>query len=513
MKSSPKSKIIILIALGIVFALLPIITSNLFIDAGNNKTSLEYDDDINLDNKNLKILATSGRIHIINNSGWVAFKNDGNCTGEGTYSEPYVIEDLVIDGGGSGSCILIENSDVYFKIENCTVYSSGVSFFYAGIRLLNVNNSLIITNNCSSNNNGIYLNNSNNNTVSGNTANDNYYGIRIGDSNNNTILGNIMNECGLYLSGNLEMLNSLIIDTTNLVNGKPLYYYLNEINLGPNNFTNAGQVILVSCTDSLISNLNTSKCSTGISLHYCNNNNISGNTANNNSRGIYLYNSNNNTVSGNTANDNYYGIYLYNSNNNTVSGNTVYNNFWEGIYLQHSDYNTILGNTANYNYYGILLSESYSNTISGNTANGNYYGIRIHISILNTISGNTANNNTYGICLKHSHSNTISGNTANNNTYGICLQHSCFNTISENTANNNSRGIYLYYSNNNIISKNTLLGNDECIVEDNCEGNIFENDDCGEEFPFELFIIVISIISGGALSVAIILISKKLKKS
>ena len=92
-KTKTKSKIIILSALGILFALLPIITSNLIFYVGNNKTSLEYDDEFNLDYVNLKISATSGKIHIDGNSEWIAFKNDGKCTGNGTYSEPYVIED------------------------------------------------------------------------------------------------------------------------------------------------------------------------------------------------------------------------------------------------------------------------------------------------------------------------------------------------------------------------------------------------------------------------------------
>lgn len=43
-------------------------------------------------------------------------KTAGICTGQGTYSDPYVIQDLVIDAGESGSCILIENSNDYFKI-------------------------------------------------------------------------------------------------------------------------------------------------------------------------------------------------------------------------------------------------------------------------------------------------------------------------------------------------------------------------------------------------------------
>ena len=93
MKSNAKSKIIILITLGIVFGLSLFIITNNILSQRNNYTSSEYSDEINLDNENLKISAVSGKIHIINNSGWVDFRNAGNCTGNGTYSEPYVIED------------------------------------------------------------------------------------------------------------------------------------------------------------------------------------------------------------------------------------------------------------------------------------------------------------------------------------------------------------------------------------------------------------------------------------
>ena len=115
MKSNAKAIIIILLAIGILFALLPIVVINLSFITGNSNKSSDYRDGSNLDNKNLKLSAISGKIHIINNSGWVDFRNAGNCTGNGTYSDPYVIEDLVIDGGGSGSCILIENSSVRDK--------------------------------------------------------------------------------------------------------------------------------------------------------------------------------------------------------------------------------------------------------------------------------------------------------------------------------------------------------------------------------------------------------------
>ncbi len=148
MKSSAKSKIIILITLVIFFALLPIITSNLSLITSSCNRSSEYSDDIAFDNENLKIAATSGKIHIDGNSGWVDFKNDGNCTGEGTYSEPYIIQGLVINGESSGSGIWIENSNAHFKVENCTLYNSGTGLYNAGIKLRNVLNVQLINNDC-----------------------------------------------------------------------------------------------------------------------------------------------------------------------------------------------------------------------------------------------------------------------------------------------------------------------------------------------------------------------------
>ena len=60
MKSNAKSKIIILITLGIVFALSFIINRNLNIDAGNYDICSEFSDDNNLDYKNLKFSTVSG---------------------------------------------------------------------------------------------------------------------------------------------------------------------------------------------------------------------------------------------------------------------------------------------------------------------------------------------------------------------------------------------------------------------------------------------------------------------
>ncbi len=299
MKSNAKSKIIILIALGIIFALSPIITVNLGFVTGSSIKSLEYSDDINFDNKNPKISAVSGKIHIDNN--WTVAKSAGICTGDGTYSDPYVIEDLVIDTNNTGSCILIENSTAYFRIENCTVFNSEGAY-NAGILLNNTDNGFLIDNNCSSNSSGMGLFYSDNNTISGNDVNNNFRGIYLDRSDYNTISGNHVNYNyhGILLH----------VSVFNAISG----------NIANNN-------------------------ENGIIIASGDRNTVLGNIANNNEYGMYLTFSNYNTVSGNTAynNDNS-GISLLWSDFNTISGNTANNNEY-GIFLWYSDYNTVIGNT------------------------------------------------------------------------------------------------------------------------------------------------------------------------
>jgi len=201
MKKITTIKVIILI-LGIFLTLSFIINTNLNSNVGISNKNSEYSDEINFDNEHLKLSEVSEKIHIDNN--WTDAWDAGICTGNGTYSEPYVIEDLEIDGGDLGSCILIENSDVYFRIENCTTYNSGGIWSDAGIRLDYVNNGQIIDNNCSFNSLGIYLSYSDNNTVSGNTARNNEHGIRLSYSNYNNISGNTANnndEFGIIIQG------------------------------------------------------------------------------------------------------------------------------------------------------------------------------------------------------------------------------------------------------------------------------------------------------------------------
>jgi len=185
------------------------------------------------------------------------------CSGSGNWNDPYVIENVTINGQDSGNCIEIKNSDAYFIVRNCSLYYSGYSWDNAGINLDNVTGGKIINNDCSNNYRGISLDESDNNTLLGNIAFNNYYGIYLESyCDNNTLSGNTASnnyDSGIYLDW------------------------------------------------------------------YCDNNMLSGNTASNNyDSGIYLYYSDNNTLSGNNASNNDdYGIDIRYSNNNTLLGNLM----------------------------------------------------------------------------------------------------------------------------------------------------------------------------------------------
>lgn len=617
MKSNKNT--VVLIVLILIFAFPVILAANFNNFASTTDESLIADIDSNLKGAGYWYL-TDSPIFIDDsdpNYNWSKTASENNwCNGEGTLSNPYIIENItIVLTNSSWSGILIKNSQIhFFTIRNVIVHIEGYGFGTAGIKLENTNRGTVTNNTCvqissgifllhSDNNTisgnilkkntyginlrysiknnisgntindsdygiflrdssyniisgnivndflyiayhqGIYLSsNSNNNTISGNSLNEFFYGIWISGSQNNTLASNDMNDCGLIIIGSIEVFRSHHIDSSNLVNGKPLYLYIDEIGLDSSNFTNAGQVILVNCNDSLLLNLNISN-GAGISLYYCNNNNLEGNIVNGNSDGIYLRYSNNNTISGNDLVDNIDGIYLSSSHNNTITGNHLIDNS-KGITLNYCNYNNLSGNIVNYGDNGIHLIDSHHNTISNNTANNHWdHGIFISWSQYNTISGNiaklnddygiwlygndvstildnTVNYNRIGIVIGNSESILILNNTANNNTEsGIHLYtDSNSNTISNNTANYNGEfGIYLSNSDHNIISGNRLFGNDACICEDSCQGNTFsDNGDCtiirrgdnGNLIPgYDLFCLLC------ILSITVILISKRLKKS
>ena len=396
---------------------------------------------------------------------------NGVIGGNGIQSDPYIIEGWGISVS-SANGIEIRNTDMYFIIRNCYVHDGryndidetydGIYFYKVqngqientsslrndcGIYLCYSNYNLISNNNASNNMNGIYLcGSSNNNTLSNNSASNNCYGIYLHYSNYNNIYNNsaLDNSYSVGLEGsscstlvNNTFVNNGIrifgwnvghftthnINTTNSVNGKPIYYYKNQNGSNIDGLS-VGQVILANCTNFTVKNVACSNSSIGAELAYCNNCSIENSTFNNGTDGIYLYRSRYNTLVNNTVSNNRcYGIHLYGSNYNSILNSNASTNRNYGIYVYYSSYNKISYNRANLNDgFGIYMEHSSNNNISNNGVNSNdYLGIYLYCYsnyntfVFNNISYNDPDAKVDIGCENNifHHNNFINSNTVN----------------------------------------------------------------------------------------------------
>ncbi|MHA2295870.1 MAG: right-handed parallel beta-helix repeat-containing protein [Candidatus Hodarchaeales archaeon] len=112
---------------------------------------------------------------------------DVDFTGNGSWSNPYVVEDYVINGSDYEYTCIIENTRDYIIIRNCTFYNAN---FY-GIKVINCTNVIFLNNEITDTGIGVYVYDSDNITIADNTIARNEDGIWFEDScENNTIAGN-----------------------------------------------------------------------------------------------------------------------------------------------------------------------------------------------------------------------------------------------------------------------------------------------------------------------------------
>ncbi|MFX1479627.1 MAG: nitrous oxide reductase family maturation protein NosD [Promethearchaeota archaeon] len=423
MQSKKKRKSCILVIIGLFF--IPSILINVKLNVKSEDFS-QFNSEI----RDLHVSKIYGKIYINNN--WSDAKTAGLCTGSGNFSDPYIIEDLIIDARGTGSGILIESSIVYFIIENCTIINSrsGVPPSYgAGISLDGVGNGTIKNNNISLNDIGIFIN-GNNNSIS-----------------QNHVFNNLG---GIFTVG----------------------YGFNEI------FENNISHNLIGFW--------------GISFNGCN---FSYNLVKENQQyGIFLYYSLNSSIIENSIiSNNGSGILLFESSYDNISKNKIINNTNYGILSRLSSpfigdpfprptYTYISENIITKNTYGIMLNYTTNNSILNNTVNNNEVsGVELHFSDSNAISDNIITGNYHGIKCNESKFNEINQNMISNNYYGISLISSYKNNIVQNTINYNHYGISFTSSIRNEIISNTLHYNWMCFIEDqDSYYNNFENNDCIE---------------------------------
>lgn len=255
-----------------------------------------------------------------------------------------------------------------------------------GIESVVSNDNLITKNNISNNEGAILLDRSDRNIVANNHISNNDVGISTTSSSQNTISNNVMLEDGILVRSHLlKYWNTHTIDTSNTVNGKPVYYWKNVT--GGAIPAGAGQVILANCTDVVIENQNVSNGDVGIQLGFSSHITIASNIASSNDGfGIRVSYSENVSILDNVALDNHGSISLHMSHNNSLRRNHV-----------------------SYNFHGVHLSFSRDNSIVNNSVTSNdRYGMGVFsFSSSNIISNNLLWNNSDGVYIVNSHNNTI----------------------------------------------------------------------------------------------------------
>ena len=229
------------------------------------------------------------------------------------------------------------------------------------------------------------------------------FGIFLYQSGNNTLRNNSVteNRFNFAVDGSALSHYKNDIDTTNLVEGRPIYYLVGVSDMEIGASTNAGQVYCINCDNVTVKDL---EITGNVNPHIY---------TSIPSAGIYFYNTSNSRIENNVICDNVSGIRLDNSSSNSITNNAVANNFF-GLSLFYSQNNSVSNNTVNSNSGGIYCTFSYSNLLEYNTTINNAYGIYFRASSNNTIIENTIGyNSSYGIVLQ----SYASYNSLNNNIY------------------------------------------------------------------------------------------------
>jgi parallel beta-helix repeat protein len=377
---------------------------------------------------------------------------------------------------------------------NCNINNNTISQNKdAGIYIEFSNGTSIDQNNFKDNKNDIEIRESFGNSVTSNDFSKGIYGIYHFRSEDTEIRGNQISNCSLgifidFLSKNCnitenKLINSSIylweldvtyatthnIDTSNTVNGDPIYFWKNKN--GGSVPSNAGEVIIVNCTDVIIENQEISNTTFGIKVICSSNITLINNSLTDS--GVVISNSSHLKIENNKFKSDNGGIYLEKSWENNINHNNFTNNDIS-IQLYDSNENQITMNNFLENNGGIRLIDSSNNSIHENIFQNNT-GISISVrssalssSSFNIISYNdVVNNQGSGIWFSDSFDVNIiiHNNISFNGKRGIALGRAENISITHNIISSNGEyGIHTFDSKNIEISDNTISHNEDAIT-------------------------------------------------
>jgi len=326
---------------------------------------------------------------------------------------------------------------------------------------------------------------------------------------NNNITGNKYNF-GIYGSEAEDFFHN--IEPSNLVDGKPIYYWVNqkakqipadagfvaivnssEITVANLSLTkNEHGVLFVASNNSTIYNLNASNNGNGLSIKYSRDIVMIGNNLSNNSRGILLRDSANCALKENSiASASWQGFGVWGSSlshflhdidtSNRVDGKLVYylinrsNVLVDSVAFPDVGYLAVVNsskvtirdlNLTNANGQGVLLAYTNDSTVRNVNSTGNWEGVYLQEAVNNTICHNlVSDSKDCGIVIRGGNDNIILNNVVRKSGFtggvegsGISLE-SDSNLIGSNILSNNAYGIGLVSGERNFVTDNRAFNN------------------------------------------------------
>jgi parallel beta-helix repeat protein len=431
-------------------------------------------------------------------------------------------ENAVIDGAGY---LLQGNYSEYgIKLESSgvTVKNMKISHFEYGIYVyLESDNNIIADNNIQETTRGIYVRGTDNHTITNNRLTNNGEGIYL--SATNSVLRNNQMENNSYSFGIIPQPRYNDVDTSNTVNGKPIYYWINQHDKTVP--LDAGCVILINCTNIKVQNLTLTNNKEGLTLVNSNSIEIKNCEISNHKSGIRTRLCSNINITENVFKENGEGLTIWESTDVLVNKNIIENNTQRGIeFFDSKEKNFIFDNTITNSSVGIeLRASSNNNTFTGNTITNCELAILFTTSTYNTLRNNTLCDNKIAFHIEHGHytdvsreiphfindvdsSNTINGKpiyywiNQQNKTVpsdaGYIVLMNCTNItvrnlqkvstiivtytndslISQNFIENSDVGIKIWRGSNNSIASNYLTGNENGLtIHFSANNNVYWN--------------------------------------
>jgi parallel beta-helix repeat protein len=345
--------------------------------------------DIGIQLSNTNNTKISGN-NITNNRGGIGLERSSNNTISGnnfslcgTAVNLYLSSYNIISGNhitDNGHSLYLQES--FYNIVSGNNITNSTGGWWDGVFLQLSFNNIIARNHITDNLYGVYLSESSNNTISENNVANNEFGIWLHAASNSILRGNRLdgNRFGFGVWGREPYdwtLSDVIhdVDTSNTIDGKPIYYLINQHNITINPLTHqrVGFLALVNSTNITIENLTLAKNMHGLLMAYTKNSKIQNNKITNNHRGVGLYHSSNNIMSGNNiTNNDWEGVHLYSSSNNTIFGNNI-KYHQRGVSIWYSSNNMFYHNNFISNAYQVYFTPLHTNTWDNNYPSGGNY--------------------------------------------------------------------------------------------------------------------------------------------